>query len=622
MSAPSPLPTVGGLRLPGILYMGGLLALFLGERVIGGLDTTRYGLDALGAVLVLGALALFAKSRGDAADDQKAAHRVPMMYGGLGVLALVAYALGIDPVVDAIGFGDEQTEHRYSVIVAALWPLILLAGVLPMLAADRVLAASPVRVVSARVTGAGLGALSLAFALAMLFPLNYLGSETNERWDFGYFKTARPGTSTVSMVQSLDEPITAYLFFPTASDVTEELRTYFGEIEGGSLIVEYVDHALEPDLAKELKVRDNGYIAFVRGEGEEQQVERVKIGKDFEAARRKLKKLDSEVRGSLLKMARGQKIAYFTAGHGELYWGAEQAIDRKTSSLRKVLRALNYKVEELTLADGSAVEIPEEASLVVILGAESELLPEEVSALDAYRRRGGSLLIGLEPGSADLTPLLEPVGIGVIDDIILANDSKFVPATRRPIDRANVFTDKFSTHPSVTTLSRNSRTMAFIVARAVALEDLKAGEGKRTVTIRSLADTWGDKNGNYAFDGDSEKRQTWNIAMAASGEAQGGGDEAPDEWRMVVVSDATWSSDLALPLDPNKANFQYVLDAVSWLGHDDALAGTVNSEEDVKIEHTKEGQGWIFYSTSGLVPLGLLGLGLIRLRVRRKRGAA
>ena len=30
MSAPNPLPTVGGLRLPGLLYLAGLLALFMG----------------------------------------------------------------------------------------------------------------------------------------------------------------------------------------------------------------------------------------------------------------------------------------------------------------------------------------------------------------------------------------------------------------------------------------------------------------------------------------------------------------------------------------------------------------------------------------------------------------
>ena len=91
---------------------------------------------------------------------------------------------------------------------------------------------------------------------------------------------------------------------------------------------------------------------------------------------------------------------------------------------------------------------------------------------------------------------------------------------------------------------------------------------------------------------------------------------------MVVVSDASWASDLALPPDPNKANFQFVLDAGSWLGQDESIAGTVYSEEDVKIQHAKEDQGWIFSATSGLVPLALLVLGLLRLRVRRKRSVA
>ncbi len=613
----------GGLRLPALAYLVGFFLIFLGERMIGGVDTTRYALDGVGAALVLGALGLMALDWSRTEGEQKPGHLTPLVYALVGTASLLVYALSLDSVVEAIGFADEDGEHRYGVVLQALGPMLFLVGTLPMLAADRVLGASPVLVTPGGVSRAALGGLSLAFGLAMLFPLNYLAAEHNERWDFGYFKTARPGTSTVNMVQALDEPITAYLFFPTASDVTEELRTYFDDLQGGRLAVEYVDHALEPELAKELKVRDNGYIAFVRGEGEEQQVERVKIGEDFESARRKLKKLDGEVRGALYKMARGQRVAYFATGHGELYWGAEEGPEEKISSLRKVLRALNYKVEELNLADGSAVAIPEDASMVVILGAESAFLPEELKALDAYRRLGGSLLIGMEPGGADLSEVLGPIGIGFDGSVTLANDSKFVPATYRPIDRANIISNKFSTHPSVTTLSRNSRTMVFILSQAGVLNEIPGGSGKTTVTIRSLADTWGDKDGNYAFDADTETRQTWNLAIAASGEGTGKTDEGQArEWRAVVVSDATWASDLALPLDPNKANFQYVLDAVSWLGHDEELAGTVNSEEDVKIEHTRQGQGWVFYATSGLVPLGLLGLGLTRLRLRRRRGGA
>ena len=62
--------------------------------------------------------------------------------------------------------------------------------------------------------------------------------------------------------------------------------------------------------------------------------------------------------------------------------------------------------------------------------------------------------------------------------------------------------------------------------------------------------------------------------------------------------------------------------AIAWLAEDEALAGTVESEEDVKIEHSKEGQGWMFYATAFIVPLGLLGLGVGRIRRRTKGGAA
>jgi hypothetical protein len=631
MSAPgdtaptSAAPSFGGWRLSALLYLVGFLALFLGERLVGGVANTRWILDGVGAALILTSLGLQFKDYGDAEGTQKAARKTPLLYSALGLASLAVYALGIDAVVTALAFADEETEQRYRVIVSAIWPIVFLAGTLPMLASDRVLAASPVLVVPARVSDSAMGALGLAFALALLFPLNFLGAETNERWDFGYFKTARPGTSTLNMVEGLDEPIAATLFFPIASDVTDELRTYFGALEGEKFTVEYADHALEPELAKELKVRDNGYIAFVRGEGDDQQVERIKIGKDFESARRKLKKLDGEVREVLFKIARGKRVAYFTTGHGELYWGAGEPVAHKTGTLRKILKALNYKVEELTLADGSAVEVPEDASVVFILGPESDFLPEELKALDAYRRNGGSLLIGLEPGGPDMSALLDPIGVKFLGDITLANDSKFVPAAYRPIDRANVITNKYSTHPSVTTLSRNSQTMVFIQSVAGALEEVK-GDGKTTVVMRSLEDTWGDLDGNFAFDGDTEKRKSWSVAMAASGAAAvtpvAGGDEDPAEWRVVVVSDASWASDLALPPDPNKANFQFVLDVGSWLGQDESIAGTVNSEEDVKIQHAKEDQGWIFSATSGLIPLGLLVLGLVRLRVRRKRSVA
>jgi hypothetical protein len=72
----------------------------------------------------------------------------------------------------------------------------------------------------------------------------------------------------------------------------------------------------------------------------------------------------------------------------------------------------------------------------------------------------------------------------------------------------------------------------------------------------------------------------------------------------------------------NLGNQVFLRDLLAWLVEDEAAGGTVESEEDVKIQHTREGQAWWFYATAFLVPAGLAGGGLTRVRMRRKRGAA
>ena len=104
------------------------------------------------------------------------------------------------------------------------------ASLVPLWTVERVRAASPVVLSTSRVSEAGQGGLSLGLALALLFPLNHLASANNVRWDHSYFKTASPGEVTLATIANLDEPIQAWLFFPTTSDVTQEVRTYFDQI--------------------------------------------------------------------------------------------------------------------------------------------------------------------------------------------------------------------------------------------------------------------------------------------------------------------------------------------------------------------------------------------------------
>ncbi len=600
------------MSIVSIVTLLGFLCLFLGERTFGDSGAARWALDGIGLAVVVAALVMrFRALQGASGEYLRRAVRMGMLFTLLALLGLVAYLLGTDLVVDKLGFEDEFA-NRWHVAWASLWPVLVACGLVPMVFVDRAIGASPTAPHPKRVTDALDNGLTVVLAIALLFPLNWLAHDLNHRWDFAYFKTTEPGTSTMALVENLEEPLEVVLFFPAASDVGREVLPYFETLAGPNMSVELVDHALEPVRAKELKVRDNGHVAFVQGE----HSETLKIGTDIDKARRTLKKLDKEVQKKLLALAKGERKAYFTTGHGELDWRGSKTPDQKISLLKKLLEALNYKVESLGIGEGLATAVPDDASMVIVLGPTDPFLPAEVSALSAYREAGGSLLVALEPGLEDgkdpgLEPLLAELGVRFFDTKVVTDDAQtYLPLHGGIIDRQNLGTNRYSSHESVTTLSKNRRAAWMVFPGAGWLEETEEHLGKVTTTVRTLAKAWDDVNGDFEHDEGTESRKVRDLAVVASGPAA---DEA--EYRAVVVADAGFSTDLVLP---NKANAQFVIDATNWLLGEEELSGTVNDEEDVKIVHNKEGQGIWFYGTTFLVPLLLGGFGFFRVRTRRK----
>jgi len=594
------------------LTLGGFLALFLGERTFGDSGMSRWVLDAIGLAVLLAALVFRAREHQSAVSDYlRRAQRSAVLFSLVAVLGLVLYLLGTDLMVDKLGFED-QLAGRWQVAFGALWPILVAAGLLPTVLIDRAIAASPAAPHPARVRNAVDSGLTAVLAIALLFPLNWLAQDMNHRWDLAYFKTTEPGTATAAIIENLEEPLEVVLFFPTSSDVGREVEPYFEALAGPNLSVSLVDHALEPVRAKELKVRDNGHIAFVQGE----HSETLKIGNDIDKARRTLKKLDSEVQKILLAMAKGERKAYFTAGHGELDWRGSDGPDTKISLLKKLLEAMNYKVETLGIGEGLASAVPDDASIVFVLGPTDAFLPAEVASLMAYREAGGSLLVALEPGLDEgkdpgLEPLLSALGVQYFSDLLAIDDAKsYLPIYGGIVDRQNLGTNRYSSHESVTTLSKNRRAAWMIFPGTGWFEETEGHMGKVTATVRTQAQTWADLNGDFEFDDGVETREVRSLAMVASGPAAG-----DTEYRAVLMGDAGFATDLVLP---NKANAQFVIDATNWLLHDEALSGTVNDEEDIKIVHSKEGQGLLFYGTTFLVPFGLGIFGFVRVRIRRK----
>jgi hypothetical protein len=171
--------------------------------------------------------------------------------------------------------------------------------------------------------------------------------------------------------------------------------------------------------------------------------------------------------------------------------------------------------------------------------------------------------------------------------------------------------------------------MGVVFDGAGSLEKRASDQVEVNFAIRSMPGTFRDLDRDFRYDAPGEKRQDFNLAAAvtASVEAQPGGDEQEDEapeMRAFVVTDSAAFTDL--PMSRFMGNQVLFVDAVRWLAGEESIMGELSSEEDLRIEHTKQEDLVWFYSTIIGAPALVLGLGfwLARRPTRRsskKKGA-
>ena len=616
-----------------LIYLVSLALLYVAERLLDGYESLKIVLLVAGLVGVVGAMALRVGAMKKTSDPGlRWAHRRMLDFFGVALLGIVLY------FVVQVGLASDDPASRAAGVLTALWPVALLVASIVLVVLDHAIESSPVVLPRQQVARALWSALSVSFALALVFPVNYLGEKHNKRWDFSYFRTAEPGTATKAIIAELPEPIDVRIFQPTSSDVLPELENYFAQIDSPNLRVEVLDQAAVPVIARDLRIRDNGYIAFTAGPlvnpkmSEEDKrratksprTETVKIGTDLDDARAKLKNLDQEIQKALLSFARGEIHAYVTVGHGELTWGGGESNPVRTmKGTKQILEYMKLEPKKLGLTEGLAEGVPEDADVVLVLGPDRGLIKEEVDALRDYVKRGGSLLLAIEPRELrvgapqfqtedTLDPLLDDLGLS-LGEGVLAATSMIVPTANNISDRLNVATDGFSSHPSTVVLSKNRGQLKLFTPGAGHLVEKKGAKPKRTVTVRSHGGSWADRNMNFELDRDQAESKTARPLVVA---VEGEGD---DGFRAIVVADATLFSDFPIR---NPGNQQFVYDSLNWLTGQEALSGEVESEEDVRIQHTREGQAGWFYSTVLGVPLLFFAFGAIRLRIRRRGGEA
>lgn len=629
----------------------GLALIFLGERLFGHESGVRGVLTMVGVVLVLGVTLVRAWTTFGSSGARRRVERTLLACHVGTVLGLFLYALTTNFATQKLALSETTAAHFLGAITV-LYAIVLFASLVPVLMIELSLgqalrgnfdigasAADDAGVEYYRVREIGWSGLSIALASAFLMATCQVASQRNIQRDVSYFKTASPGESTQKIVAASSDPIKVLLFFPDPNEVRDQVKDYFsalGSSAGGKLVVETHDRFFDAELAGKYKVTKDGVIVLVRGTGDKEKSQTIELDTEIEKARKgagKLRNLDREVNSVLMKLVRDKRKAYVMTGHGEVNDPESVPVDlkgrvpeRRTTMLKKRLGELNYEVKDLGLID-LAKDVPDDATVVVVLAPTLALQPAEWDALDRYLTKGGRLMIALDPkAEPSLGPLEAKLGLK-FNPGDLTDDQAYLPQRGTAADRRFAITTQFSAHASTTALSR-SVDKGLVLIDAGALEDVPFGPGTaptKTVTIRSMESGFLDYNNNFTFDAASEKRQRWNLAAAVEGPKLKGPDgKDKDGFRALVFADVDLFADALVSSGMGRAAVVLVSgplldDSIRWLGGEEVFSGEVVSEDDKPITHTKNQDATWFTLTIVGGPLVVLTLGLVGTWARRRR---
>ncbi|MFI5305727.1 MAG: Gldg family protein [Polyangiales bacterium] len=603
------------------LLLTGLCAVFVGQRILGeGRAHDLVGYSGLGLLLVAGALRAraWAFANGDVRGVES---RLLGAYAGVGV-SLLLYAFSTEWGLGKLGL-QSQAATRASAVLTALWLTAMAVSLSAILFMELVYLRMPIAasVELRRVRAALHAGLTLGLSIVFLLCVNYIATARDVRKDVSYFRTTQPSGSTRSMIAKLDQPMRVLLFFRQGSDVVGQVKPYFEALQSSSkkLKVQVIDVALAPALATKHKVRDNGEVLLVQGEADKTKAESFHVGNDLTEARATLRKLDGTFQQSFRKLVRPERTLYVTVGHGEHNGKAtEQKAEDGTSTMDEILRRLNLKTQDIGLADGLGTLVPPTASAVMIVGPSEKFMPEEANTLLAYARKGGKLLLMLDPDKdVGLSPLLEGLGVELLPGIAVS-DTYHMAHNYNDSDRGAIFSNLYSAHPIVTTASRHQREVATVLVNAAGLKQSNAKvepKPKVTFPLHSEPQFWRDLDGNFKHDA-NEPIETLNLIAAVTlGEAS---DKSvtPIEGRAVIVGDGDFMTN---KVAANNGNVLVFVDSLAWLIGNEDLTGETSSEEDIAIEHSREQDKVWFYATTFLMPAPILFGGLMVARRRRRR---
>jgi ABC-type uncharacterized transport system involved in gliding motility auxiliary subunit len=460
---------------------------------------------------------------------------------------------------------------------------------------------------------AAIAGTSVIVVLGILIAVNYLSYRRSQRWDLTANSVNSLSEQSQKVLAGLEAPVKLILVDQGVNFDQYRSRLNMYDYASDQVSVEYLDAEVDPIRTKQYDIASVPTIV-VEHEGRTEKATAVD---------------EREITSAVIRAVTGeQRKVYFVQGHGERDPAGTDG--NGYAGIAGLLKGDNIIVEPLVLTQHK--EVPEDATIVAIVGPTADPLDEEIELLRRYLERGGKLLLMLDPAIGErakpittLTDLVREWGVDVGNDVVLdvsgrSNSPTFAVAS--PPYPGHPATDDFNLSTvfpvarSVTPVSPapEGRTVQLMVetSEAAWAETDLAGLQREGAQPEMNAED-GDRSGPVGL------AVTVSTAAPPEPETEPGTEDppAPPQTRLAVFGDSDFASNA---VGNSVGNADLFLNSVNWLtAQENLIAIRPREAGDSRLTITPSEMNMVWWFSVLVVPAAVLAAGVYTWS-RRRRG--
>lgn len=305
--------------------------------------------------------------------------------------------------------------------------------------------------------------------------------------------------------------------------------------------------------------------------------------------------------GALLAVTRDrERMVYFVTGHGER---APEDGDRKTgmSVAKHTLEDDQFVVRTLPLMRTESVPI--DATVVVMAGPRKDYLPGELTQIEGYLRRGGNLLLLLDPESPpSIAAFTTGLGFTTPEKVVVDPEQRLAGGEGVTVTVADML-------PSFLVSGTLEAPPVFSYARP--LNVLDTVKSSAVTFLKTSAGSYSVAPADVRSDAGDQPKGSLVVGAAVLPIAERNG-------RLIVIGDSDFATNGIIDYLGNK---DLLVNSINWLARDESLLAARAQSKEVGREQffVTETQGaWSFWLATVLQPAFFFAVGILVLLRRRR----